>query len=255
MFLICDRYAKGTDWYGLGLDVEDSGSSFGHTGAMEGTSTTVHHDKNGLTWAFLLNSWAKDMDLDGLIKYALSSVQGLPLWNKIDFKCSYEEYFIKSDDELECVMILLPRKRLIKEVIDMKERGYRISWINALSLDNDAVFNVIWRKDVINDNEWSIIIDVDLDDFNNCLKNMKENWEVVFLESYYSNDVIYHLFVFQECSQSDQKVYVIDSLTEHQKFKCIYENIDYQLITQSILVVEDKAIVSAVYNKVYLFLF
>ncbi|XP_045196482.2 uncharacterized protein LOC123551538 isoform X2 [Mercenaria mercenaria] len=244
------RYATGDDWYGLGLDIEDKGTSFGHTGAMEGTSTTVHHNQNGLTWAFLLNSWAKDMDLDGLIKYALSSVQGLPLWNGIDFKCSYEEYFVMSEDELECVTILLPHKRLISDVMDMKDRGFRISWINALSVADDALFNVVWRKQSVDDKQWSIIIDVEIPDFNNCLKSMKENWEVIFLESYHLDGVVNHLFVFQEGDQSKQKVYVVDSMEEHKKFKNIYEHNNYQLQTQSVLVLKDLVIISAVYNQV-----
>jgi hypothetical protein len=218
---------------------------------MEGTSTTVHHNQNGLTWAFLLNSWAKDMDLDGLIKYALSSVQGLPLWNGIDFKCSYEDYFVKSQDELECVTILLPHKRLLQDVLEMKERGYRISWINAFTVDKKPMFNVIWRKNTRTDREWSIFIDVEMVDFNNCLKTMKENWEVIFLESYFCEDVLYHLFVFQEGNQSQQKVYVVDNLTKHQQFMRIYENSGFQLQTQSVLMEKDLTIVSAVYNQVY----
>lgn len=73
------RYEKGDSWYGLGLDVADEGCSFGHTGNMEGTSSTLYHFKNGLTWAMLMNAWAKDTDYDGLIKYALSTVRILPL--------------------------------------------------------------------------------------------------------------------------------------------------------------------------------
>jgi hypothetical protein len=65
--------ASSRDWYGLGLDVLDFGSTFGHTGAMEGTCGTVQHYSSRLTWVFLLNAWAADMDLDGVVKFALSS--------------------------------------------------------------------------------------------------------------------------------------------------------------------------------------
>jgi len=68
------------EWYGLGLDVQDGGCSWGHTGAMEGTSTTYLHHKSGFSWVLLLNSWSRDMDMDGLVKYALSQVSVWDLW-------------------------------------------------------------------------------------------------------------------------------------------------------------------------------
>ena len=60
------------DWYGLGWDVQDNGVSWGHTGGMEGTCGTLyHHGQSGLSWAFLLNAWAQDCDLNGVIKSGL----------------------------------------------------------------------------------------------------------------------------------------------------------------------------------------
>ena len=60
------------DWYGLGLDVQDNGATWGHTGAMEGTCCTVQRHSSGISWAFILNAWAKDIDLDRVVKHALS---------------------------------------------------------------------------------------------------------------------------------------------------------------------------------------
>lgn len=34
-------YEEGHEWYGLGLDVQNDGKTWGHTGAMEGTCATV----------------------------------------------------------------------------------------------------------------------------------------------------------------------------------------------------------------------
>lgn len=60
------------DWYGLGWDVQDNGTTWGHTGGMEGTCGTLYrHGQSGLSWAFLLNAWAKDCDLNGVIKSGL----------------------------------------------------------------------------------------------------------------------------------------------------------------------------------------
>lgn len=244
-----NRFVEEEDWYGLGLDINDSGASFGHTGAMEGTSATVYHDKSGLTWSLLLNSWAQDMDLDGLIKYALSTVQGLPLWSGIDFRYRLEEHYVISADKVECVSILLPRKRFIENVIDMKARGYVISWINALSLTDDVQFNTIWRKQR-NLSEWSVIIDVELQDFDNCLRKIKNDWLVVALESYCLNDTVYHLFVFEERRNSQQKIYVVDSFEKHIKFKTVYEMNKYQLQSQAVLEVDKDLYISAVYNQV-----
>lgn len=237
------------DWYGLGLDINNDGASFGHTGAMEGTSATVYHDKSGLTWSLLLNSWAKDMDLDGLIKYALSTVQGLPLWSGIDFRYRLEEHFVISADKVECVTILLPRKRFIENVIDMKARGYIISWINALPLTDDVQFNIIWRKQR-NPAEWSVIIDVELQDFDNCLTKIKNGWQVVALESYCLNGKVCHMFVFKERCNFQQKIYVVNSFEKHTKFKTVYEINKYQLQSQAVLEVDKDLYISAVYNQV-----
>lgn len=75
--LKCPPYEHGRDWYGLGFDAQDWGKTWGHTGAMEGTCGTVQCHHSGLAWAFLLNAWATDSDLDGVVKLALTSVPDL----------------------------------------------------------------------------------------------------------------------------------------------------------------------------------
>lgn len=217
---------------------------------MEGTSTTLHHNRNGLTWALLLNSWSKDMDLDGLIKYALSSIQGLPMWQGPDVKCNFGDYCVMSDDELECVRILLPHDQFLAHVMDMKSRGYTISWINALSLTDDVNFNIVWRKQTEEAPDWAVIIDVELTGFNDCLRKMKENWRVTALESYYIGNEIYHLFVFQRSFSAHQKVYVVDGIEHHKKFTEVYEKSNYQLQTQSVLQISGTVFISAVFDKV-----
>ncbi|KAL3882794.1 hypothetical protein ACJMK2_029101 [Sinanodonta woodiana] len=100
-------YEHGDTWYGLGLDTEDAGQTYGHTGAMEGTSTTLYRFRNGFTWAFLLNSWSKDMDLNGLIKYALSTLYSQPDGYCVPIKSSDEEYVITLLNNAQCVQIFL----------------------------------------------------------------------------------------------------------------------------------------------------
>lgn len=244
------KFEHGEAWYGLGLDVEDEGLAFGHTGAMEGTSTTVHHDCNGITWAFLLNSWAKDMDLDGLIKYALSSIYGLPMWRENELKVEEGDYFLMSEDHCECVTILLPHKRLLSHIMDLKSQGYKISQINALSGNNDIRFNIIWHKQEGAIVDWSVIVDVLNENFEQCLRQMKEHWKVIALESYSKGDECYHIFVFERCQSSDQKIYVVTSEEDHVRFKEFYESKHYLLQTQNTLHMGEICIITAMYDSV-----
>ncbi|WAR09018.1 hypothetical protein MAR_018976 [Mya arenaria] len=173
-------FEKGNCWYGCGLDIEDDGESFGHTGAMEGTSATARCDQSGLSWALLLNAWAKDMDLDGLVKFALSTVPSMPFWLGSDIQNHSGVYFVSSEDGREFVTVLIPRLDLLSHVLEMKEKGYVIKHINALSLTDDVKFIIIWLKK--QPSSWHFLMDVKVSDFNEQLTQLRQNWSVKALE-------------------------------------------------------------------------
>lgn len=250
--LFSGRITEDPAWYGLGLDIEDDGQSFGHTGAMEGTSTTVHHENN-FTWALLLNSWSKDMDLDGLVKYALSTIKGLAFWHGPDVRSEFGDYFVMSEDKRQCVQILLPHHRLITHVMEMKALGFMIQHVNALTLPDCVKFNIVWRKTVLGPNKWGILIDIGLESFEDCMANLKEKWRVYVLEAYQLNNKVYHIFVYEKKPSKtsfQQKIFAVSdkkllgSCLEH------YRKDNLILISQSVFSYNREFMVSCILEKV-----
>ena len=57
------------EWYGFVFDIRDNGDRLGVQRTNGGTSGVMTRHCGGYTWALLFNSWVKDLDLDGLVKY------------------------------------------------------------------------------------------------------------------------------------------------------------------------------------------
>ena len=70
-------------WYGLGLISYDSGASYGHTGALQGSRTMMVHRPDGLTWSIMVNARFSDHSdiLMALMNRALAAV---PSWPSYD---------------------------------------------------------------------------------------------------------------------------------------------------------------------------
>lgn len=219
---------------------------------MEGTSTTVYHHKNNLSWALLLNSWSKDMDLDGLVKYALSTIKDLPFWQGPDVKCNMGEYFVMSADKKQCVQILLPYIRCLPHILEMQALGYKIEHLNTLTLPDDVKFNIIWKKSALT---WTALMDVEENDFENTLFKMKEDWRVYALEVYQVQNKTLFMFVFQEKPKGyfEQKVYVVNDWTSHDVYLKSFQRIGYRLCTQSVLAQDDSHLVACIMEKVHNF--
>ena len=231
--------------------MSDNGASFGHTGNMEGTSSTLHHDGNGLTWALLMNAWAKDTDYDGLIKYALSTVWTLPMWQGINID---NEFLVFSADYCQCVRILLPHSEVLDHMALMKSKGYTLSHINALSLSDNVLFNLIWDKQKLLKFEWVVYLDINVDKFENFITTLcMEKLYVVLLESYMMKGEVLHIFIVETRNDIDQKIYFGEEKphhSTHRKMFLTYFEMGYYLKSQCILECEDKVWISAVYDKV-----
>ncbi|XP_076439738.1 esterase EstB-like [Babylonia areolata] len=140
-------YESGRDWYGFGLDVQDGGQTWGHTGAMEGTSGTCQRHHSGLTWAFLLNAWASDTDLDGVVKCALSSATPdlSPFPPHVAQVCGGEVQ-VTTADHRQCVMTHLSLSRLFLEVELKRGHGFTAVWVGVNTKGMDLSFNVIFSR-------------------------------------------------------------------------------------------------------------
>ncbi|XP_046557378.1 uncharacterized protein LOC124266623 isoform X2 [Haliotis rubra] len=191
---------NGNQWYGLGLDVQDCGTSFGHTGAMEGSCGTMMHHKSGFSWVMLMNSWSRDMDLDGLVKYALSTVKGYPLYYEADEDKNIHE--INSQDDQEKVLLLVPLPDVQAQIAHAESAGFMLTWINASNIDMKVYFNLIFRQSIT---RWSVYFDIDDDGFSVILQQEENrDRQPVLIESYTKDDKIFYCILFHESTDHNQ---------------------------------------------------
>ncbi|XP_067673381.1 uncharacterized protein [Haliotis asinina] len=207
-------------WYGLGLDVQDCGTSFGHTGAMEGSCGTMMHHKSGFSWVVLMNSWSRDMDLDGLVKYALSTVKGYPLYYEADKDKNIHE--IISQDGQEKVLLLAPLPDVKAQIALAESAGFMLTWINASHVDMNVYFNLIFRQSV---SRCSVYFEVDEDGFSAVLQQEdKRGRQPVLIESYTKDNKILHCILFHETTHRDQGRMISPIVPAKVYLKLITEN-------------------------------
>lgn len=70
-------------WYGLGLISYDGGSSYGHTGSLQGSRTMAVHRPDGLTWSIMVNARFSDHGdiLRALMDRAIARVPSWPAYD------------------------------------------------------------------------------------------------------------------------------------------------------------------------------
>ena len=130
--------------------MQDWGKTWGHTGAMEGTCGTVQHHHSGVSWALLLNAWASDMDLDGVVKFALSSAQHLSPFPRDVAVMQGQMMAVRTACERQCILAHVCHEKLDLRISENKQRGYELVWVGVNSVDlkrgKDLTFNVIFHK-------------------------------------------------------------------------------------------------------------
>jgi hypothetical protein len=151
-------YENGSKWYGLGLNVTDSGESWGHTGSMPaGTHSSVFRHHSGLTWVVLFSGGRSgiqnlSIDLDAMMKHALSMTQRFSsystlLLNQLTFlsmeSVHYGVYSAGMDHVYE---ILLPYEKLDEHYDNLKAAGFYIRHIDLICNDAKLYVNIIWKK-------------------------------------------------------------------------------------------------------------
>lgn len=150
--LACPKFEKGSEWYGLGLDVEDEGQTWGHTGYMDGTTTTFRRDKSGYSWVLLFNAGATDQDLDGLVRFALSSLQLSSNLSGLKYMGENVRNFeiISSKDGAQVYHILIPLRDVNGLACAMKSKGYYMQDTDLVEYENEYYVNMIWNRNEAN---------------------------------------------------------------------------------------------------------
>ncbi|XP_064613815.1 uncharacterized protein LOC135477588 [Liolophura sinensis] len=238
-------------WYGLGWDIQDAGGSWGHTGAMEGTSCTVMRHQCGLSWAVLFNAWAKDMDIDGMIKYGLSYIDEWPLWQPRLMETTGSPTQIVSADSEEVVGVLIPLTDVKQHNNKMRSWGYSPKNINALSDTNDVFFNIVWRKSLHSSYLLSHVPCQDLK--TEVTQGKEQGYSVDLMEAYDYRGETFLALNFEKMIADVNKLQIIycdKAASEHEALRASYQKDGFLLVGQSVISQDGVPKVSAVFNKV-----
>lgn len=256
--LACPKFEKGSEWYGLGLDVEDEGQTWGHTGYMDGTTTTFRRDKSGFSWVLLFNAGATDHDLDGLVRFALSSLQLSSNLSGLKYMGENVRNFeISSKDGAQVYNILIPLRNVDGIACAMKSKGYYMQDVDLVVYENEYYINIIWNLNEANvDWFYKIYHDVVIDDsgtekdINNHLSNGFRIHTLSICTYAKHQSGIYTAVIYMRqrdiCGQSTQHIIFLNELYEHS-------NLDLQIhgdvIICSVCYYSEKMYVSMVSEK------
>ena len=239
------EYSSGPDWYGLGVDVQDDGRSWGHTGAMEGTSCTMMRHKSGISWVFLMNAWSRDLDLDGLIKFALSTVDSWPLWYHLPSSSNVFE--VLSEDGQQLVHLRLPHAKLGEYLRAKSSHGFVVRWINAFTDCCEVYFNIVLE---MNTKKSFFKIDVKVDDLHMYIDEAWENGFVLdFVEIYNISDILLHVLVFNPGSGNKNLFYSLIEAKSYLELLKKQKEYGYHVTLQSVIYVSQLILVSAIFKK------
>ena len=236
------------EWYGFGLDIRDNGSTWGHSGQMEGTSGVLTRHCEGYAWALLFNSWAKDLDLDGLVKYALSCTLC------VSVQPSFSGVFpssITTEDKRQLIKIMVPKHDFWPLYEDVKSRGFDLTWLNAYRFANALYFNMIFFQNVYLNSAISIYIGLTKDACRERLNNLV-GLRPVHIETYVdNNDLLYALLLTSNDGNGVSWTLDLDlTVAQHRKNMPVMFKSGFNLTVQCLTEYKGRLHVSVLYEKV-----
>ena len=271
------------EWYGFGLDVRDSGSTWGHSGQMEGTSGVLTRHCSGYAWALLFNSWAKDLDLDGLVKYALSRIahvtqphpsysvfpttlpealpshvlpllsQMLPLISRSDSSVNEVGVIpgsITTADNRQLIKLMVPLNHFWTIYNHLKRQGFDLTWLNAYKIADDVYFNTIFFQNSINSST-TVYIGLTASSCRECLESLVD-LRPFHIETYVDNNELLYAVLLTTCTTNGVSWEINYDLTvaQHRKnMPAMFKN-GYNLTVQCVTEFKGRLHVTAVYEKV-----
>lgn len=234
------------EWYGFGLDIWDNGSSWGHSGQMEGTSGVLTRQCEGYAWALLFNSWAKDLDLDGLVKYALSRLLSVSI--QPDFGGIFPSSIL-TEDKRQLITIMVPKSHFWPLYEDVKSRGFELTWLNAYRFADALYFNTIFFQNANFNSAMSVYIGLTKDACRETLNNLV-GLRPVHIETYVDdNDLLFALLV----TSSNEVSWTLDldlTVAQHRKNMPVMFKSGFNLTVQCLTEYKGRLHVSVLYEKV-----
>ncbi|KAK7463974.1 hypothetical protein BaRGS_00038014 [Batillaria attramentaria] len=247
------HYEHGQDWYGLGFDVQDWGKTWGHTGAMEGTCGTVQCHHSGLAWAFLLNAWAVDMDLDGVVKLALSSVSELAPFSSNLVLTSSNGSHVQTQDGTQLVMICIRLEAVADTVAAKRSVGYKLVWIGVNDADvksKPLTFNLIFSQ-AADDCDRILLFGINVSDVKEALsEKAKDGFEAELVTTFVNEGQLQSLVLLSQTNRGILvEVEVATEATEYVHLLARRRKCAFQVVSQCVTQWEGELLVSAVMER------
>lgn len=233
------------EWYGFGLDIRDSGSTWGHSGQMEGTSGVLTRHCGGYAWALLFNSWAKDLDLDGLVKYALSRTAHVAMHH---VSCAIPDT-IRTEDNRQVIKLMIPVSDFWSVYEDLKREGFDLTWLNAYKMADVVYFNTIFFQSCSLNSATTVCIGLTADSCRDRVNSLV-GVRPFHIETYVENsELLYAVLVTPANGVSWTLNYDL-TVAQHRKTMPVMFKSDYNLTVQCLTEFKGRLHVTALYEKV-----
>ena len=261
------------EWYGFGLDIRDNGGTWGHSGQMEGTSGVLTRHCGGYAWALLFNSWAKDLDLDGLVKYALSRTAHVarqhvtsyaipnslvPLPSRVGSLTGGSEVSMRGIGDIPELILTADNRQVIKVMVpldhfwplyeDLKRQGFDLTWLNAFKIEDAVYFNTIFFQSS-GVSTTTVCIALTADSCREYLESLV-NLRPFHVETYvHSNELLYAVLLTPTSGVSWVVNYDL-TVAQHRKNMPVMFNSGYNLTVQCLTEFKGRLHVTALYERV-----
>ena len=266
MMLGAPSYAEDEQsWYGMGVLVQQEGSTWWHSGSLDGSTAVATHDgQTGMTWVVLMNAQLVHNDLNDLVRYAIRKIppalrgdepmvnmsvaQRAATFSFAEAMAADESYLVKlmiSEDKFHFYIQLFGSKR------------YRLVWLSAVEDAKAIYFNTVWRRNDVSPIRWKAFAGLSPDQFERRLRAKRlQGYHISQLDTYISGQRIRYAAIFERQSGSsssnsktDWLVYHDYDPPKHKQHFFRYLNSGYRILIQSVTEVKGRLAVAAVYEK------
>ena len=233
-------------WYGLGLEVRDGKKTWGHTGAMDGTTSCLVQDKSNYAWAFICNQWTNDTDFDNVIKYAISKVS---LWNKqgVVREPIYDDVTFLENGGF--VKILIPSQEIYSYFEIAKSNDFQVVWIDGFEMKSGTYFNLICTRCKVNMMTKLNMKKEELLSFEE--EKQSEGFIPLHIDSYKMNDLIYYAAIFKPHNNEDSE-WQIKCEVDLKDYSAIQKEMHekgFSVAEQSVSCQDSSAFVTALFHR------
>ena len=234
------------EWYGFGLDIRNNGSTWGHSGQMESTSGVLTRHCGGYAWALLFNSWAKDLDLDGLVKYALSHTTHVEI-QPMSYSAIPDT--IRTGDNQQVIKVMIPVSAFWSFYDDLKRQGFELTWLHAYKVADVVHFNTIFIQRSSLNSATTVYIGLTADSCRDRLDSLV-GLRPFHIETYVeNNELLYAVLVTSTNGVSWTLNYDL-TVAQHRKAMPAMFKSDYNLTVQCLTEFKGRLHVTALYEKI-----